>query len=187
MLDTRTEVTSLLSAVGNGDAGAADRLMRLVYDELHRVAHVRVAREGRNGDLQTTVLVQEAYLRLLGGDGAAFPQNRRQFFAFAANAMRQYLVDDARKRGRIKRGGGQPAAEFSETIAGFDHEPAEILAVDEALQKLKQRDPQKAKIVELRYFTGLSVDETAEVLGISPRQVDKEWHFVRAWLHRELS
>lgn len=187
MLDTRTDLTSLLAAVGNGDAGAADRLIRLVYDELHRVAHIRVAREGRNRDLQTTLLVQEAYLRLLGDDGAALPQNRRQFFAFAANAMRQYLVDDARKRGRIKRGGGRPAAELSQTIAGFDHDPAEILAVDDALQKLKLRDPQKAKIVELRYFTGLSVDETAEVLGISPRQVDKEWHFARAWLHRELS
>lgn len=185
--ELQTQVTSLLVGIRNGDPGAADRLMRLVYDELHRVAHIRVAREGRKGDLQTTVLVQEAYVRLLGGDGAALPQNRRQFFAFAANAMRQYLVDDARKRGRIKRGGGQPAAEISETVAGFDHDPAEILAVDEALQKLRQRDPQKAKIVELRFFTGLTVDETADVLGISARQVDKEWHFARAWLHRELS
>ncbi len=187
MMDTRTEVTALLSAIGAGQAQAAERLLRIVYDELHQVAQARMAREGRRGDLQTTVLVQEAYLRLLGGNGEALPQNRRQFFAFAANAMRQYLVDDARRRNRLKRGGGQPVAALAETALGCDHDPTEILAVDEALQKLRQRDPQKARIVELRYFTGLSIDETADVLEISPRQVDKEWQFIRAWLHRELS
>jgi RNA polymerase sigma factor (TIGR02999 family) len=153
-----------------------------------------MAREGRRGDLQTTVLVQEAYLRLMGGDGAAVPANRRHFFAAAANAMRQFLVDDARKRGRHKRGGGRArvdtrssAANLGETAAAPDTDPAEVLALDEALPKLRAHDERKAEIVQLRYFAGLSVDETAEVLGLSARLVDKEWRFAKAWLHRELS
>ncbi len=182
----QTQVTTLLASVSTGDAQAADRLLRLVYDELHELARAFRAKERRAGELQTTVLFQEAYLRLMGGDREALPQNRRQFFAFAANAMRQFLVDDARKRGRVKRGGGKAAGELNDSVATFDHDPAEILAVDEALEKLKLRDPQKARIVELRYFSGLTIDETADVLGISPRLVDKEWHFIRAWLHREL-
>lgn len=193
----QTQITSLLSAVSNGDAGAAERLWRAVYDELHGIAHARMAREGRRGDLQTTVLVQEAYLRLMGGaarggDGAdpqaaaAIPANRRHFFAAAANAMRQFLVDDARKRGRQKRGAGQRPAELSEEPATIDCDPAEILSLDEALTRLRALSERKAEIVQLRYFAGLSVDEAAEVLGISPRQVDKEWRFAKAWLHREL-
>lgn len=182
----QTQITSLLSAVSNGDAGAAERLWRAVYDELHGIAHARMAREGRRGDLQTTVLVQEAYLRLVGSEGAAIPANRRHFFAAAANAMRQFLVDDARKRGRQKRGAGQRPAELSEEPATIDCDPAEILSLDEALTRLRALSERKAEIVQLRYFAGLSVDEAAEVLGISPRQVDKEWRFAKAWLHREL-
>ena len=184
---TQSQITSLLSAVGNGDAGAAERLWRAVYDELHRVAKARMAREGRRGDLQTTVLVQEAYLRLLGGEGATVPANRRHFFAAAANAMRQFLVDDARRRGRAKRGGGRRPGELGEAAAALDCDPAEVLALDEALAKLRAHDERKAEIVQLRYFAGLSVDEAAEVLGVSPRMVDKEWRFAKAWLHRELS
>lgn len=183
----QTEFTSLLSAVGNGDAAAAEQLWRTVYDELHRVAQVRMAREGQRGHLQTTVLVQEAYLRLMGSDAAAIPSNRRHFFAAAANAMRQFLVDDARKRGRLKRGSGRRPGELSETAAAIDYDPVEVLALDEALAKLREHDAAKAEIAQLRYFTGLTVDETAEVLGISPRQVDKEWRFAKTWLHRELS
>lgn len=191
----QTEITTLLSAVGRGDSAAADRLWRLVYDELHRVARARMAREGRRGDLQTTVLVQEAYLRLMehDHDGAALPVNRRHFFAAAANAMRQFLVDDARKRGRQKRGGGRTPAGIGEAVgageaaAALDADPAETLALDEALSRLRARDARKAEIVQLRYFAGLTIDETADVLEISPRQVDKEWRFARAWLHRELS
>ena len=182
----QTQITSLLSAVSNGDAGAAERLWRAVYDELHGIAHARMACEGRHGDLQTTVLVQEAYLRLVGSEGAAIPANRRHFFAAAANAMRQFLVDDARKRGRQKRGAGQRPAELSEEPATIDCDPAEILSLDEALTRLRALSERKAEIVQLRYFAGLSVDETAEVLGISPRQVDKAWRFAKAWLHREL-
>ena len=183
----QSQITSLLSAVGNGDNGAAERLWRAVYDELHRVAKARMAREGRRGDLQTTVLVQEAYMRIMGKDGAAVPENRRHFFAAAANAMRQFLVDDARKRGRAKRGGGRRPGELGEAVAALDCDPAEVLALDEALEKLRLHDAEKAEIVQLRYFAGLTIDETADVLGISPRKVDKEWRFAKTWLHRELA
>lgn len=220
MHGVRTQVTSLLSAASAGDAGAADRLMRLVYDELHRIAKAQIAHEGRRDDLQTTVLVQEAYLRLFARnanndttadtqdgaendaangdrdeartrDGAPSPapspQNRRQFFAFAANSMRQFLVDHARKRDRIKRGGGKPTGEVDENLPAIDVDPQEVLALDDALEKLAKLDPQAVEIVKLRYFAGLSIDETADVLGISPRLVDKEWQHARSWLKREMS
>lgn len=185
--DAQTQITSILTAVGNGDAGAAEKLWRIVYDDLHRVAHARIVREGRRADLQTTVLVQEAYLRLVGSknDGANLPANRRHFFAAAANAMRQFLVDDARKRGRQKRGGGRQPVGIGDAAA-LATDPAEVLALDEALVKLREHDPPKAEIVQLRYYAGLSIDETAEVLGLSPRQVDKEWRFAKAWLHKQL-
>lgn len=184
----QSQITSLLSAVWSGDAGAVERLWLAVYDELHAVAKARLAREGRRGDIQTTVLVNEAYLRLVGNGGvAAVPENRRHFFAADANAMRQFLVDDARKRGRHKRGNGCRPAEFREAAFGLDCDPAEVLALNEALGKLRARDERKAEIVQLRYFAGLSIDETAEVLGISPRMVDKELRFAKAWLHRELA
>jgi len=184
----QSQITSLLTAVGSGDAAAAQRLWHLVYDELHRIAKAKLARQGCRGDLQTTVLVQEAYLRLIGdGEGAAVPAHRGYFFAAAANAMRQFLVDDARKRGRLKRGGSRRPGALGEAAAALNHDPAEVLALDEALAKLRQLDPRKAEIVEFRYFVGLSIDETAEMLGLSPRQVDKEWRFAKAWLLRELS
>jgi len=182
----QTHITSLLSAASNGDAEATERLWRAVYDELHRIAGARLAREGRRGDLQTTVLVQEAYLRLVGHEGATTPANRRHFFAAAANAMRQFLVDDARKRGRLKRGGGRRPRLLREASAAVDCDPAEVLALDEALAMLRAYDARKADIVELRYFAGLSIDEVAEVLEISPRLVDQEWRFAKAWLHRRL-
>jgi RNA polymerase sigma factor (TIGR02999 family) len=183
-----SQITSLLSAVGSGDAGAAERLWRMVADELHAIAKARLAGEGRRGDLQTTVLVQEAFLRLVGsGDGAAIPANRRHFFAAAKNAMRQFLVDDARSRGRHKRGDGRRPGAVGEAVATFDTDPAEVLAVDEALARPWQRDPRKADIAEYRFFVGLTIDETAEQLGLSPRHVDKEWQFAKAWLRRELS
>ncbi|MGD8450522.1 MAG: ECF-type sigma factor [Phycisphaerae bacterium] len=183
----RSQITSLLKAAGSGDAAAAERLWRVVYDELHRVARARMAQQGRREDLQTTVLVQEAYLRLVGHDGAGMPANRRHFFAAAANAMRCFLVDDARRRGRQKRGGGRQRAELEGPAAAFDIDPAATLAIDEAIEKLRAHDERKAEIVRLRYYCGLTIDETAEVLGVSPRQIDSEWRFAKAWLHRELS
>jgi DNA-directed RNA polymerase specialized sigma24 family protein len=207
----QSQITSLLTAVEAGDAGAAERLWRVVYDELHHIAHAKMSHESRPGELQTTVLVQEAFLRLMGnaggGDNGSAPPlngmphrsrgsrtppaatlvNRRYFFAAAANAMRQFLVDDARKRGRMKRGGKQTPGEIGGALGVFERDPAEVLAVNEALAKLRARDPQKADIVQCRYFAELSIDETAEALGVSPRLVDKEWRFAKAWLKRELS
>ncbi len=190
----QTQITLLLNAVRNGDGKAAEQLWRTVYDELHVVAKARMARERCRGDIQTTVLVQEAYLRLVGsGDGAALPANRRHFFAAAANAMRQFLVDDARNRGRLKRGGGRVRRNLGETAADLEAaavtlacNPAEILALDEALAALREHAPRKAEVVQFWYFAGLSSAETADVLGLSPRQVESDWRFAKAWLHRAL-
>ncbi len=182
-----SQITSLLTAVSAGDAGAAGRLWRVVYAELRRIAHRKMVREGRRGDLQTTILVQEAWVRLCGRDGAVPPASRPLFFAAAANAMRQFLVDDARKKGRVKRGGKQPPGALGGAPDVFEHDPATVLAVDEALEKLREHDARKAEIVKLRFFAGLTIDETAETLGVSPRLVDQEWRFVKAWLKRELA
>jgi RNA polymerase sigma factor (TIGR02999 family) len=187
MAGSSAQVTELLKAVGSGELGATDRLVRVVYDELHRVAHALLAREARPGDLQTTVVVNEVCLRLLDGDAAILPQNRRQLFGFAAKAMRQFLVDNARKRDRLKRGGGRAPAELADEPALLDRDPAEVLALHEALEMLGALDTRLVQLVELRYYGGLSIDETAAVLGCSPRQVDKDWSFVRTWLRRELS
>lgn len=180
-------ITSLLNAIEDGQPLAAQRLWDAVYAELRRMAHGRLAGERRGGDLQTTVLVQEAYLKLVGPTGAAVAANRRHFFAIAANAMRQIVVDDARHRKRLKRGGGRPVAALPNEVAGLETDPAEVLALDDALTRLRGHDARKADVVQLRYFGGLTIDETAEALGLSPRQVDKEWRFAKAWLHRELS
>ncbi|WP_320046825.1 ECF-type sigma factor [uncultured Ilyobacter sp.] len=183
----QTQITTLLSAVGEGDAQASERLWRIVYDELHRLAKARMAHEGRRDGLQTTVLVQEAFVRLAGREGAAIPANRRHFFTAAANVMRQFLVDHARKRESLKRGGGHSRVHLADEPADLLADPAETIAIDEALQRLAAHDSQMAEIVQLRYFTGLTIDETAAVMEISPRQVDKQWRFAKAWLHRELA
>jgi RNA polymerase sigma factor (TIGR02999 family) len=187
MSKSQTHVTSLLSAAARGDAEAVERLWRRVYDELHRMAKARMAREGHRGDLQTTVLVQEAYMRLVGRNGESLPSNRRHFFAAAANAMRQFLVDDARRRGAQKRGGGRRPGDLEGAAAALDLDPAELLALDEALTRLRALDETMADIVQLRYFAGLTIDETAEVLEISPRQVDDKWWLAKAKLHKDLS
>ncbi len=186
MGNPQTQITTLLDAVSNGDREAAERLWRAVYDELRVIAKGCLAQECQRGNLQTTVLVHEAYLRLVGNDGAAPPSNRRHFFAAAANAMRQFLVDDARKRRSLKRGKGRDPVPLEMEPPCMVYDPAEVLAIDEGLSKLRALSERRAEIVKLRYFGGLTVDETAEVLGISPRQVDREWQHARAWLHRAL-
>jgi RNA polymerase sigma factor (sigma-70 family) len=207
-------VTQLLDAAACGDKSAHEQLWSLVYDELHRAARQQLAGEQRGVNLQTTVLVHEAYLRLVG-NGQVHWANRRHFFAAAAKAMRRICVDDARKRERLKRGGpglgrknaaraaakggadGQGACAWHgpngplgnevSRAAVFDRDPGELLALDEALAKLEKEDPAKAEIVMLRYFAGLTIEETAVALGLAPRTVAKLWRFARAWLHRELS
>jgi RNA polymerase sigma-70 factor, ECF subfamily len=184
------EITELLRAWGAGDAEASEALARLVYAELRRQAR-RTLRHGRSGDtLQPTALVHEAWLRLDGQHDARW-QSRTHFFAVAAQMMRRVLVDHARRRHALKRGGA--AAEV--TLGGVDKEVAardagldvvDLLALDDALARLAELDPQKARLVELRYFAGLSIPEAAVALGISEATIGREWAVSRMWLRREL-
>lgn len=179
-------VTQLLEAVGRGEADAQEKLWAVIYDDLHRVAQCQMADEAPGRTLQATALVHEAYLRLVG-DGDRQWVNRKHFFAAAARAMRRIRIDDARRRKSLKRGGGDRARPLQHDPAQDGQNLDELLAVDEALAGLEKSDPRKAEIVMLRYFAGLSGDEIAEALGLSPRTVDSEWRFARVWLHRELA
>lgn len=180
-------VTQLLDDVGRGDPSALARLWELVYEELHRLAEAQVWREGAGWSLQPTALVNEAYMRLMvDGDGSF--QNRRHFFAAAANAMRRIRVDYARRQGAMKRGGALDREDADKAdLADFESDPLEILDLDAALTRLEQERPMLSEIVQLRYFAGLSVDETAELLEVSPRTVDNRWRLARAWLFDALS
>jgi RNA polymerase sigma factor (TIGR02999 family) len=180
-------ITELLHAAARGDAAAHEQLWTAIYDELHRVAQHQLSHEPSGGTLQPTTLVHELYLKLkLAGGGNAEWANRRHFFAAAAKAMRAIRIDDARKRRRLKRGGGQRPAPLDESPAVFDQDHSKVLAIGEALTKLEQVDPRKATVVELMYFVGLTRDECADALGVSPSTVASEWRVARAWLHREL-
>ena len=179
----REEVTQLLAAWGKGDKSALDRLLPLVHAELRRIARRQMSQERDGHTLQATALVNEAYLRLAGQQGFEW-QNRAHFFAVCAQVMRHVLIDHARAHARDKRGGGAVHVSLDEAAA-LAGQPAEhFLALDEALHFLESVDPQKGKIVELRYFGGLSIEETAEVLNISPRTVRREWQRSKAWLLR---
>ncbi len=158
----------------------------MIYGELRRVAQQQMAGEAAGHTLQPTALVHEAYFRLFGDNKVQWA-NRRHFFAAAAEAMRRIRVDDARRRGRLKRGGGERPGPILDGPPVFDQDPTEMLVVDEALNGLEQTDGRKAQVVKLRYFAGLTVDECAAALEVSPRTVDKDWAFARAWLHRKLT
>jgi RNA polymerase sigma factor (TIGR02999 family) len=179
-------ITALLTAASAGDMGAGRRLWSVIYDELRRLARRQMANEGQRSALSPTALVHEAYFRLFEGSDVEW-KDRQHFFGAAARAMRQVRIDDARTKNRLKRGGGAQPGPLSDGSLAFDQDPSELLAVDEALNQLEQRDQRKAEVVMLRYFVGFTIDETATALGISPRLVDKEWKLARAWLHRELS
>ena len=181
-----SQITQLLQSVQSGDTEARDQLWRLVHDEVYRIAQARAARDGSAKTLHATVLVQETFLRLMGTDDVSF-ENRRHFFAAVAESMRRIRVDYARKRKSLKRGGGAQAVALDEDPPAIDVDPAELLAIDEALDRLAAIDPERAEVVKLRYFAGLSVDETADAMGVSPRTVSNYWKAARAWLHRELS
>jgi RNA polymerase sigma factor (TIGR02999 family) len=180
-----SEVTRLLDAAAAGEPHAAAELLPLVYDELRRLAAARMADEKPGQTLQATALVHEAYLRLIGDQPHDW-NGRGHFFAAAAEAMRRILVDHARWKKSQKRGGGRVRAEFREDVLAAPEGSDEILAVDEALAGLAAADSQAAELVKLRYFAGLSVDETAQALKISPRSVDRLWTYARAWLHRAI-
>lgn len=163
-----------------------NQLWALVYPELQRLAQAQLAGEPGGRTLQRTTLVHEAYLRLTAGEDVQW-ENRRHFFAAAAQAMRRIRVDYARKRKCQKRGGGEQPGPLVNEPPVFDQDPAEVLGVHEAVTKLEQIDPRKAEVVVLRYFAGLTVKETAHVLGVSPKTVDNEWRFAKAWLLRDMS
>ena len=185
-LPRSSEVTGLLRAWSGGDQTALDRLAALVYDELHRMARHYMLDERTGNTLQTTALVNEVYLRLVDVKNIDW-QQRGQFFAIAAQMMRRILVDAARARGSNKRGGGAVKVNVDETPVMSPERDSSLVALDEALETFSTVAPRQAKLVELRYFGGLSEEEIVEVLQISPRTVRRDWEFAKSWLMRELS
>ena len=184
MENQTSQISGLLAGWREGDQNALDRLMPLVYGELRKIAASYLRQERKDHTLQPTALVHEAYLRLTHQKDVAW-QNRAHFFGIAAQMMRRILVDHARKRLAAKRDASAWKVATAEVDGGAESAP-ELLALDRALEELEKIDPQQAKIVELRFFGGLTVEETAEVAGISPRTVKREWRTAKAWLRREI-
>jgi RNA polymerase sigma factor (TIGR02999 family) len=185
MMSSPSDITALLVDWSKGDKAALDKLFPLVERELHRLAHSYMRKERSNHTLQTTAVVNEAYLRLVDQRDTRW-QNRAHFFGIAAQIMRRILMNYARDRQRIKRGGGAIQMSLSETDVVSVTKLSELLALDEALDRLAAIDKRKAKVVEFRYFGGLSVEETAEVLDVSSITVTRDWNMAKAWLAREI-
>ena len=183
--NSANDVTAILRAAQAGDADAPARLLPLVYSELHKLAEARMARLPPGQTLQPTALVHEAYLRMLGKNREQM-DGRRHFFFAAARAMRDILVEDARRKGGPKRGGGRRRVELNEGTAAYDAVPVDVLALHEALAELENEDPLKAQIVNLRFFAGMNMEETAQVLGMSERSLHRHWRFIKAWLKSRL-
>jgi RNA polymerase sigma factor (sigma-70 family) len=196
-----TEVTRILSAIEQGDPRAAEQLLPLVYDELRKLAAHRMAQEAPDHTLQATALVHEAYIRLVASPLKASPleasplrkqgeqplwNSRGHFFAAAAEAMRRILVETARKRGRLKRGGDRQRINLDAVELSIQEVPDNLLALDEALTELAETHPEKAELVKLRYFAGLTVHDAAQTLGIAPSTADRHWTYARAWLYRRI-
>ena len=186
MADKSGEITRLLGEMRAGDKAAESRLMEAVYPELRRIAGYYLKRERAGHTLQPTALVHEAYLQLLG-DADIDWHNRTHFFAAAAQSMRRILVDYARMRKAAKRDGARERVDLFDVLAISEERLDEMIDLDRALTRLAAWDPRQSRVVELRFFGGLSEDEVAEVLGIAPRTVNRDWNFARAWLHGELS
>jgi RNA polymerase sigma factor (TIGR02999 family) len=182
-----SEVTRILSAIEQGDPHAAEQLLPLVYDELRRLAAARMAHEKPGQTLDATALVHEAYLRLVGAGANKRWDGRGHFFAAAAEAMRRILVENARRKKSLKRGGDRHREELDgdRLVAPMPRE--DLLALDEALARLADRDPVKADLVKLRYFAGLTLDQAAAALSLSPATADRYWAYARAWLHQEIA
>jgi RNA polymerase sigma factor (TIGR02999 family) len=186
MTATPQTLTQLLSAWSEGDRAALEQLMPMVYQELRRLAGRHLAHERLGHTLQTTALVHEAFLRLIDQKRVRW-QNKAHFLGIAAQMMRRILVDYARGRRYAKRGGGAPVVSLEEAATVSMERAADLVAIDDALTRLSELDARKGRVVELRFFGGLSVEETAEVLQVSPNTVLREWRTAKAWLHRELS
>lgn len=180
------EVTSLLNDINAGDDSALVRLVGILYDELHALAARQMRRERWDHTLQATALVNEAYMRLLGDRNIQL-RDRAHFFGAAAEVMRRILVDHARKKLADKRGGGKAHAVLDDAIVWREDRSEDMIAIDDALTRLASLDPEKSRIVELRFFAGLSVEEIAAVLDVSTRTVKRKWQFAKAWLYREIS
>jgi RNA polymerase sigma factor (TIGR02999 family) len=183
----RSEVTRILSALGEDDPEAATKLLPLVYEELRSVAHDRMRNEPSGLTLQPTALVHEAYLRLVEQDRMDW-KSRRHFFAAAAEAMRRILIERARKYRRAKHGGGRHRLALDEVVIATPEEAGDdILALDKVLRRLEEQDSIRGRVVKLRYFAGLTIDQTAEILGLSPATVKRHWTYARAWLFHEMT
>ncbi len=180
------QVTKLLKDWGAGDESVPDKLMPLVYDELRRLAHQYMRREKPGHTLQTSALVNEAYVRLVDQSKIQW-ESRAHFFGIAARLMRQILVDQARRRNFAKRGGGAIRVSLNEATNVAQEQSASVMALDDALNRLEKIDPRKSRIVELRFFGGMSIEETAEALKVSPGTVMRDWTFARAWLQKEMT
>lgn len=185
----RADVTQILTAIDNGDPGASEALLPLVYEELRTLATQRMANEATGQTLQATALVHEAYMRLIGSDDnqAGRWDSRGHFFAAAAEAMRRILIDRARAKGALKRGGDLRRLRLDQDPLAADNLAAELLDLDGALTKLAAEEPSKAELVKLRFFAGLTLEEAAGILGISPATADRHWSYARAWLYHEIS
>lgn len=175
------DITQILKASRRGDEGALARLLPLVYEDLRRIARAQLGRVGANSSLDPTDLVHEAYFKLVDPERASY-QDRRHFFGIASRAMRQVLVDHARFRSRLKRGGGRRRVTLDDVHLAVSAEAEQLLELDEALSRLGERDPRLVRVVECRFFLGLSERETAEALGISERTVQRDWRRAKAWL-----
>ena len=181
------DITRILSRIEQGDRSAAGELLPLVYDELRKVAAARLHCEKPGQTLQATALVHEAYLRLAGESREEPWRGRRQFFAAAAEAMRRILVENARRKKSLKRGGDLQRHPLEAVEIEAKRPPEEVLALHDALDRLAEQDSTKAELVKLRYFVGMTIPEAADVLGISPSNVDRQWAYARAWLHQEMT
>lgn len=201
MLARMSDVTQILQAIEQGDDRAAKELLRVVYDELHRIAASKLARESPGHTLQTTALVHETYLRLLGNTAddtlrgesedtdpsSTGWQSRGHFFAAAAEAMRRILIDNARRKKRLKRGGDRERLQLEQIELAASSPSVDLIALDEALVRLEAEDETKARVVKLRYFAGLTIEQTAAALGVSEPTVKRHWYYARAWLRREIA
>ena len=186
MQPSETDVTALLSEMSEGNASAAERLVPIVYEELKRLARRYMRRERSDHTLQTTALVHEAYLKLAGQESVKW-QSRSHFYGVAAQMMRRILTDHARRNLRLKRGGANDILPLDEALVFSPEYSEELLKLDEALDRLAKLDVRQGRVVELRFFAGLTVEETAEFLGISPKTVKRDWAVAKAWLHAEVS
>ena len=181
-----TDVTRILNAIEQGDAKATDELLPLVYEELRLLAAQKLSHEPPGQTLQATALVHEAYIRLVGDDPRTW-DSRGHFFAAAAEAMRRILVESARRKGRLKRGGNYERVSLDDVDLAISSLSEDVVALDEALTKLADERPQMVKAIELRYFAGLTVEQVAEILGVSERTVSSYWTYAKAWLYREIT